>query len=47
MDILRRLLEDYFGYEVFMQVNVTDIDDKIIARACPMWQASYTVGPHE
>uniref|UniRef100_A0A7S0LM51 cysteine--tRNA ligase n=1 Tax=Coccolithus braarudii TaxID=221442 RepID=A0A7S0LM51_9EUKA len=33
MDIMRRILEDYFGYDVFMQVNVTDIDDKIIARA--------------
>ena len=33
MDILRRILEDHFGYEVFMQVNVTDIDDKIILRA--------------
>lgn len=33
MDIMRRILEDYFGYEVFLQVNVTDIDDKIIKRA--------------
>ena len=33
MDIMRRILEDYFNYEVFMQVNVTDIDDKIIKRA--------------
>ena len=33
MDILRRILEDYFNYEVLMQVNVTDIDDKIILRA--------------
>ena len=33
MDILRRILEDYFNYEVFLQVNVTDIDDKIILRA--------------
>ena len=33
MDILRRILEDYFSYEVFLQVNVTDIDDKIILRA--------------
>eukprot|EP00397_Hematodinium_sp_SG-2012_P012572 GEMP01012745.1.p1 GENE.GEMP01012745.1~~GEMP01012745.1.p1 ORF type:complete len:776 (+),score=217.25 GEMP01012745.1:85-2412(+) len=32
-DILRRLMEDYFGYEVFYQINVTDIDDKIILRA--------------
>ncbi|KAL3900809.1 MAG: hypothetical protein SGPRY_012387 [Prymnesium sp.] len=33
MDIMRRILEDYFQYEVFLQVNVTDIDDKIIKRA--------------
>ena len=33
MDILRRIMEDYFQYEVFLQVNVTDIDDKIIMRA--------------
>ena len=32
-DILRRILEDYFGYEVVYQVNITDIDDKIIRRA--------------
>ena len=32
-DILRRILEDYFGYEVVYQVNITDIDDKIITRA--------------
>jgi len=33
MDIMRRILEDYFQYEVFLQVNVTDVDDKIILRA--------------
>lgn len=33
MDIMRRIMEDYFAYEVFLQVNVTDIDDKIIKRA--------------
>ena len=32
-DILRRIMEDYFGYEVLLQMNVTDIDDKIILRA--------------
>lgn len=32
-DILRRIMEDYFGYEVIYQINVTDIDDKIILRA--------------
>eukprot|EP00998_Keelungia_sp_KM082_P008016 NODE_41_length_3200_cov_120.503742_g39_i0.p1 GENE.NODE_41_length_3200_cov_120.503742_g39_i0~~NODE_41_length_3200_cov_120.503742_g39_i0.p1 ORF type:complete len:328 (+),score=69.75 NODE_41_length_3200_cov_120.503742_g39_i0:75-1058(+) len=33
MDILRRIMEDYFGYEVYYQINITDIDDKIILRA--------------
>ena len=32
-DILRRILEDYFRYEVLYHINITDIDDKIILRA--------------
>lgn len=32
-DILRRVLSDYFGYDVFYAMNITDIDDKIITRA--------------
>ncbi|ORY77282.1 tRNA synthetases class I (C) catalytic domain-domain-containing protein [Protomyces lactucae-debilis] len=32
-DILRRLLQDYFGYRVVYVQNVTDVDDKIIVRA--------------
>eukprot|EP00392_Amoebophrya_sp_AT5.2_P017542 g17917.t1 len=32
-DIMRRVMEDYFGYEVLYQLNITDIDDKIILRA--------------
>ncbi|XP_058484750.1 cysteine--tRNA ligase, cytoplasmic isoform X2 [Solea solea] len=32
-DILRRTLRDYFKYDVFYCVNITDIDDKIIKRA--------------
>ncbi|OQR67975.1 cysteine--tRNA ligase [Tropilaelaps mercedesae] len=32
-DILRRVLQDYFGYDVFFVMNITDIDDKIIKRA--------------
>ncbi|CAF0927404.1 unnamed protein product [Didymodactylos carnosus] len=31
-DILRRVLQDYFGYNVVYCMNVTDIDDKIIKR---------------
>ncbi|ODQ67928.1 cysteinyl-tRNA synthetase [Nadsonia fulvescens var. elongata DSM 6958] len=33
IDINRRILEDYFGYDVYFVQNVTDIDDKIIIRA--------------
>ncbi|CAO3582157.1 unnamed protein product [Absidia cylindrospora] len=33
MDIIRRVLEDYFKYDVLFVQNVTDIDDKIIIRA--------------
>ncbi|PSN55382.1 Cysteine--tRNA ligase [Blattella germanica] len=32
-DILRRVLSDYFGYDVMYVMNITDIDDKIIKRA--------------
>lgn len=33
IDVIRRVLEDYFGYSVFHVMNVTDIDDKIILKA--------------
>ena len=32
-DIVRRVLEDYFQFDVIYHVNITDIDDKIILRA--------------
>lgn len=32
-DYVRRILEDYFGFEVELVMNITDIDDKIILRA--------------
>ena len=32
-DILRRLMTDYFGYNVNLCMNITDVDDKIIIRA--------------
>lgn len=31
-DILRRVLQDYFGYDIQYIMNITDIDDKIIKR---------------
>lgn len=32
-DILRRIMQDYFHYEIIYHSNITDIDDKIILRA--------------
>ncbi|GAA6014289.1 hypothetical protein JCM10207_005410 [Rhodosporidiobolus poonsookiae] len=32
-DIMRRILRDYFGYDVNFVMNITDVDDKIIVRA--------------
>ncbi|KAI9203862.1 tRNA synthetases class I (C) catalytic domain-containing protein [Polychytrium aggregatum] len=32
-DILRRIMEDYFGYDINYVMNITDIDDKIILHA--------------
>lgn len=32
-DIIRRVLTDYFNYDVLFVMNITDIDDKIIRRA--------------
>eukprot|EP01102_Stenamoeba_stenopodia_P014542 TRINITY_DN4838_c0_g1_i1.p1 TRINITY_DN4838_c0_g1~~TRINITY_DN4838_c0_g1_i1.p1 ORF type:complete len:777 (+),score=272.15 TRINITY_DN4838_c0_g1_i1:119-2449(+) len=32
-DIIRRILEDYFNYEVYAVMNITDVDDKIILKA--------------
>lgn len=31
-DLIRRILRDYFGYEVNFVMNVTDIDDKVRAK---------------
>jgi cysteinyl-tRNA synthetase len=32
-DIIRRILQDFFGFDVTYVMNITDIDDKIILRA--------------
>tara|TARA_R110002050_G_scaffold234729_6_gene370629 strand:- start:442 stop:1197 length:756 start_codon:yes stop_codon:yes gene_type:complete len=32
-DYLRRIIEDYFGFETTFVMNITDVDDKIILRA--------------
>jgi cysteinyl-tRNA synthetase len=31
-DIVRRVLTDYFNYDMLHVMNITDIDDKIIKR---------------
>lgn len=28
-DIMRRILRDYFGYELHFVTNITDVDDKV------------------
>lgn len=33
LDVMRRVWEDVFGQDVFLVMGVTDVDDKIIARA--------------
>ncbi|VUC33807.1 unnamed protein product [Clonostachys rosea] len=33
LDILRRILKDYFGYSVKFVMNITDVDDKIILKS--------------
>ncbi|KAJ1507706.1 hypothetical protein HMI54_006960 [Coelomomyces lativittatus] len=33
VDVMRRILQDYFNYDIQLVMNITDIDDKIILRA--------------
>ncbi len=42
-DIIRRILADYFHYDVFYVMNITDVDDKIILRA----RRNFLVGEYE
>ncbi|CAB5377511.1 unnamed protein product [Rhizophagus irregularis] len=32
IDILRRVLTDYFNYDILFVMNITDIDDKVLLR---------------
>jgi cysteinyl-tRNA synthetase len=32
-DIIRRILSDFFGFDIFFVMNITDLDDKIILKA--------------
>eukprot|EP00798_Chlamydomonas_sp_ICE-L_P002666 gene2666-biopygen8694 len=46
-DIIRRVLEDYFGYNILYVMNVTDVNDKIIIRARRNYLlAKYKEGKH-
>ena len=36
-DVIRRVLTDYFGYDVLFVMGVTDVDDKIIQRGRLRW----------
>jgi hypothetical protein len=33
-DIIRRILQNYFGYDVNFVMNITDIDDKVSLGSC-------------
>lgn len=36
-DIMRRILRDFFGYEVNFVMNITDVDDKVSPyHTCPV-----------
>ena len=32
-DIIRRIMTEYFGYNIKLYMNITDLDDKIIRKA--------------
>jgi len=32
-DIIRRIMSDFFGYNIKMVMNITDLDDKIIIKS--------------
>lgn len=42
-DIIRRILRDYFGFDVNFVMNITDIDDKIIIRARESYLLAQTI----
>ncbi|KAM3968100.1 LOW QUALITY PROTEIN: cysteine--tRNA ligase, cytoplasmic [Aphomia sociella] len=47
-DILRRVMSNYFGYDVLYVMNITDIDDKIIKRARQNYlYEKYLKEPHD
>ena len=38
-DIMRRILRDFFGYEVNFVMNITDVDDKVSVPRLPCSRA--------
>lgn len=32
-DVIRRIMKNYFNYDVFYCMNITDVDDKIILKS--------------
>ena len=46
-DILRRIMSDYFGYDVHFVMNITDIDDKVdIPFECSSDQIQHSNADH-
>lgn len=45
-DIIRRILEQHFGFEVTLIMNITDIDDKIIERSCERGMTLFELTRH-
>lgn len=45
-DILRRIMTDYFGYDVHFVMNVTDIDDKVRPMFRLKWRADIVKTDH-
>lgn len=39
-DVLRRIMTDYFGYDVHFVMNITDIDDKVYVPICDLRQSA-------
>jgi len=45
-DIIRRILSNYFGYNIKMVMNITDIDDKIINKSIESGQNFEEISRH-
>ena len=45
-DIIRRILEEYFGMNIYLVMGITDVDDKIINRAKLLGQEFLSLANH-